>query len=166
MASLTFSQPNYLDRDLFIKARRLRNEINLNFGALTSLDLYFTSHKISLYLGGQCVNIVDWSRLLENLTTMMCTETDASADGANFRWKQHVLALHNENYCIYKERKGWENTSESSYLGFPLSAAWWRALNPLLLVNVISALWSRSKVSISSRFFEMASCRGVSPSKS
>ncbi|KAJ3653724.1 hypothetical protein Zmor_012961 [Zophobas morio] len=36
---------------------------------------------------------------------MMCTETDASAVGANFRWKQHVLALHNENYCIYKERR-------------------------------------------------------------
>jgi hypothetical protein len=36
----------------------------------------------------------------------MCTETDASADGANFRWKQHVLALHDENYYIYTLGEG------------------------------------------------------------
>lgn len=53
-----------------------------------------------------------------------------------------------------------------SYLGFPRRAAWCRALNPLLLVSMMSALWSRSNVSISSRFFEMASCSGVSPSES
>jgi hypothetical protein len=49
----------------------------------------------------------------------MCTETDASADGANFRWKQHVLALHDENYYIYTVGGG----KSCAYLGFPRSAA-------------------------------------------
>lgn len=53
-----------------------------------------------------------------------------------------------------------------SYLGFPLSAAWWSALNPLLLVIMMSAFLSRRRASMSSRFLEMASCRGVSPSES
>ena len=51
-------------------------------------------------------------------------------------------------------------------LGFPLSAAWWSALNPLLLVSIMSALWSSNRASISSRFFEIASWSGVSPSLS
>uniref|UniRef100_A0A147BQ52 Putative secreted protein n=1 Tax=Ixodes ricinus TaxID=34613 RepID=A0A147BQ52_IXORI len=51
-------------------------------------------------------------------------------------------------------------------LGLPLSAAWWSALKPLLLVSVMSALWSSRRVSMSSLFLLMASCRGVSPSQS
>ena len=54
----------------------------------------------------------------------------------------------------------------STYLGLPRRAAWCRALNPLLFVSMMSALWSSSSVSMSSRFFEMASCSGVSPSES
>lgn len=52
------------------------------------------------------------------------------------------------------------------YLGFPLSAAWWRALNPLLLVIVTSAPASKSTARISSRFLLIASWSGVSPSES
>ena len=40
------------------------------------------------------------------------------------------------------------------------------ALNPLLLVIIMSAWWSSSRESISSRFLEMASWSGVSPSES
>ena len=53
-----------------------------------------------------------------------------------------------------------------AHLGFPLSAAWCIALNPLLLVIMMSAWWSSKRESISSRFLEMASCNGVSPSES
>lgn len=52
------------------------------------------------------------------------------------------------------------------YLGFPRRAAWCNALKPLLFVRVMSAPCSNNKVNMSSRFFEMASCKGVSPSES
>ena len=56
---------------------------------------------------------------------------------------------------------------QSSYdLGLPRSAAWWRVLNPLLLVMLISAPCSSSSVNMSSRFLLIASCNGVSPSES
>lgn len=70
------------------------------------------------------------------------------------------------------KEKGWvgnpdPNTDMSTtYLGFPLRAAWWSALNPLLLVTQMSALWSRRSERMSSLFLLMASCRGVSPSES
>lgn len=51
-------------------------------------------------------------------------------------------------------------------LGFPRRAAWWIELKPLLFVSITSAWWSRSKLNMSSRFLEMASWSGVSPSKS
>ena len=51
-------------------------------------------------------------------------------------------------------------------LGLPLRAAWWRALKPLLLVSMMSALWSSSSPSMSSLFLLMASWSGVSPSLS
>ena len=51
-----------------------------------------------------------------------------------------------------------------THLGLPRRAAWWRELNPLLLVRVMSAAWSSSRVRMSSRFLDTASCRGVSPS--
>lgn len=52
------------------------------------------------------------------------------------------------------------------YLGFHLSsAAWCRALNPLLFVMVTSAPASRRTARMSSRFLLIASWRGVSPSR-
>lgn len=59
-----------------------------------------------------------------------------------------------------------KNFENKLYLGFPLSAAWWRALNPLLLVIVTSAPASKSTARISSRFLLIASWSGVSPSES
>ena len=53
--------------------------------------------------------------------------------------------------------KGGSQYGCAQYLGFPRRAALWRALNPLLLVNMMSALWSSRRVSISSRFLEIAS---------
>lgn len=55
---------------------------------------------------------------------------------------------------------------EGTHLGFPRRAALCRALNPLLFVSIMSALWSSSNVNMSSLFLEMASCKGVSPSES
>lgn len=52
------------------------------------------------------------------------------------------------------------------YLGLPRRAAWWSALNPLLFVSVMSAPCSSSNDNMSSRFLEIASCKGVSPSES
>lgn len=52
------------------------------------------------------------------------------------------------------------------YLGFPRRAAWCKALKPLLLVMVISALCSNKREIMSSRFLLMASCKAVSPSES
>ena len=52
------------------------------------------------------------------------------------------------------------------HLGFPRREAWCRALKPLLFATVTSALDSSNIVTISSRFLEMASCNGVSPSVS
>lgn len=54
----------------------------------------------------------------------------------------------------------------SAYLGFPRSAAWCRALKPLLLVRVMSAPWSNNRANMSSRFFVTASWSAVSPSES
>jgi len=44
-----------------------------------------------------------------------------------------------------------------TYVGFPLNAAWCRALKPLLFVTVMSAVDSSSNVNMSSRFLLMAS---------
>ena len=48
----------------------------------------------------------------------------------------------------------------------PRRAAWCRQLKPLLLVAEMSACASTSSCTMSSRFLEMASWRGVSPSRS
>ena len=58
------------------------------------------------------------------------------------------------------------HTHAVTYLGFPLSAAWCRALKPLLLAIVMSAWYSSRSVIMSSRFLLMASCKAVSPSES
>lgn len=54
----------------------------------------------------------------------------------------------------------------ATHLGFPRRAAWCRALNPSLFVRVMSAAWSNNRAKMSSRFLEIASWRGVSPSAS
>jgi len=56
--------------------------------------------------------------------------------------------------------------TRSTHLGLPRRAAWCRALKPLLLVRVMSAAWSNNRANMSSRFLEIASWRGVSPSES
>lgn len=56
--------------------------------------------------------------------------------------------------------------TRSTHLGLPRRAAWCSALKPLLLVRVMSAAWSNNRANMSSRFLEIASWRGVSPSES
>ena len=60
-----------------------------------------------------------------------------------------------------------QNTTETvAYLEFPLRAAWWIALKPLLFVKDISTPASIINATISSLFFVIASCNAVSPSES
>lgn len=68
--------------------------------------------------------------------------------------------------AITNSRKRADGKERRMYLGFPRSAAWWRALKPLLLVMVTSAPASSRTDSMSSLFLLMASWRGVSPSES
>lgn len=69
-----------------------------------------------------------------------------------------------ENNGVIEFRCKHINLQSFPYLGFPRRAAWWRALKPLLFVRVMSAMWSKRRVRISSRFLEIASWSGVSPS--
>ena len=90
---------------------------------------------------------------------------NATNQKQTFNWLRVLIGLSRKVLrCDWLIRKSLY--MHSSHLGFPRRAAWCRALKPLLFATVTSALASSNIVTISSRFFEMASCNGVSPSVS
>ena len=139
------------------KLKKLKHKIS--YGKI----LYFSAKDVRVYFARQ-------------LKSCFC---DSGYSGLSwwFNYIQEDDFEKEEHSCLCRTFAGTDNTKAShrkrhavrmlsTHLGFPRRAAWWRALNPVLLVRVMSAPWSNNRANMSSRFLEIASWSGVSPSAS